>query len=120
MSKISDKFKGTYFISSISITSAICEFGISSIFTLFLLYVLHFSIPLTSKTYAYYYGFAYILPILIGYISDKYLKKTTSLIMGFVSMITSQLILSFTQLDNRFHCDCIPSHTLLSILAPAL
>lgn len=95
MSKISDKFKGTYFISSISITSAICEFGISSIFTLFLLYVLHFSIPLTSKTYAYYYGFAYILPILIGYISDKYLKKTTSLIMGFVSMIISQLILSF-------------------------
>ena len=96
MSKDGESMKGTYFISSISTTSSIVEFGISSIFTLFLLYVLDFSIPLTSRVYAYYYGFAYLLPILIGYISDKYLKKTTSLTIGFVSMIISQILLWFS------------------------
>ena len=90
------KFKGTYFISSISLTTSITEFGISSIFTLFLLYVLHFSMDLTTHTYSYYYGFAYALPILIGYISDKYLNKSTALTIGFISMILSQFILSFS------------------------
>lgn len=96
MDKNRKKFKGTYFISSISQTSSICEFGISSIFILFLIYVLHFSIPLTSKIFAYYYGFAYIIPILIGFISDKYLKKNTSLTIGFILMIISQLILYYS------------------------
>lgn len=95
MSKESKNMKGTYFISSISITSSIVEFGIGSIFTLFLLYVLNFSMPLTSKVFAYYYGFAYLLPILIGYISDKYLNKSTALTIGFISMIISQIFLYF-------------------------
>ena len=96
MSKDSKNMKGTYFISSISITSSIVEYGISSIFTLFLLYVLNLSMPLTSKVFAYYYGFAYLLPILVGYISDKYLNKSTSLTLGFISMILSQIFLWFT------------------------
>ena len=95
MAKDNRNMKGTYFISSISITPAIAEFGISSIFILFLLNVLHLTIPLTSTIYAYYYGFAYLLPILIGYIADKYLNKSTALVIGFVSMIISQLFLSF-------------------------
>ena len=66
MSMLKEKFKGTYFISFISITTAICEFGISSIFILFLLYILNFSHPLASETYAYYYGIAYLFPIFIG------------------------------------------------------
>ncbi len=86
MSEIGKKFKGTYFISSISLTSAIAEFGITSIFTLFLLYVLHFSIPLAAQTYAIYFGFAYILPIFVGYFSDRYLKKSTALTIGLVLM----------------------------------
>ena len=90
------KFKGTYFISSISLTSAITEFGISSIFTLFLLYVLHFSTPLAANAFSDYYGFAYSLPILIGYISDKYLNKSETITIGFISMILSQFILSFS------------------------
>ena len=88
-------FKGTYFISLVSLTSSIAEFGITSIFTLFLLYVLHFSIPLASKTYAVYFGFAYILPIFVGYYSDRYLKKSTALTIGLILMILSQFILSF-------------------------
>ena len=96
MSKDRKSMKGTYFISSISTTSYLVEYGILSIFTLFLLYVLDFSIPLTSRVYAYYYGFAYLLPILIGYISDKYLNKSTSLTIGFVSMIISQVLLWFS------------------------
>lgn len=98
MSKDRESMKGTYFISSISTTSYLVEFGVLSIFTLFLLYVLDFSIPLTSRVYAYYYGFAYLLPILIGYISDKYLNKSTSLTLGFVSMIISQVLLCFSAL----------------------
>ena len=58
------KYKGTYFISSISFTTMIAEYGISTIFILFLLYNLHFSTSLSSNIYSYYYGFAYILPIL--------------------------------------------------------
>ena len=96
MSKDRESMKGTYFISSISTTSYLVEYGILSIFTLFLLYVLDFSIPLTSRVYAYYYGFAYLLPIIIGYISDKYLSKSTALTIGFVSMIISQLLLGFS------------------------
>lgn len=65
------KFKGTYFISSISFTTMAVEFGISSIFVLFLVYVLHFSSPLAANIYSYYYGFAFLLPILIGFISDN-------------------------------------------------
>ena len=95
MGENNKKFKGTYFISSISLTSSLLEFGISSIFTLFLLYVLHFSIPLTGRFYAVYYGFAYLLPILIGYISDKYMNNTQAITIGFISMILSQFILSF-------------------------
>ena len=95
MSEESKNMKGSYFISSISITSSIAEYGISSIFVLFLLDVLNFSIPLSSNIYAYYYGFAYLLPILIGYISDKYLNKSTALTMGFISMIISQILLGF-------------------------
>ena len=90
------KFKGTYFISSISQASSLCEYGISSIFTLFLIYVLHFSIPLTSEIFANYHGFAYLVPILIGYFSDKYLKRTTALSIGFILMIISQLTLYFS------------------------
>lgn len=96
MSENKKKYKGTYFISSISLTSAIVEYGISSIFILSLLYVLHFSTPLASQTYAYYYGLAYLLPILIGYLSDKYLSKSRALTIGFVVMILSQLFLSFS------------------------
>ena len=96
MSENKKKYKGTYFISSISLTSAIVEYGISSIFILSLLYVLHFSTPLASQTYAYYYGLAYLLPILIGYLSDKYLNKSRALTIGFIVMILSQFILSFS------------------------
>ena len=96
MGKNRENMRGTYFISSISTTTFLVEYGISSIFTLFLLYVLDFSIPLTSHVYGYYYGFAYLLPILIGYISDKYLNKSTSLTIGFLSMIISQVILCFS------------------------
>ena len=96
MGKNRENMRGTYFISSISTTTFLVEYGISSIFTLFLLYVLDFSIPLTSRVYGYYYGFAYLIPILIGYISDKYLNKSTSLTIGFVSMIISQVILWFS------------------------
>lgn len=95
MGKNRKNFKGTYFISSIGMISAICEFGITSIFTLFLLYVLHLSTPLASHTYAYYYGFAYTIPIFIGYISDKYLNKSTSLTIGLVLSALSQLFLFF-------------------------
>ncbi len=96
MSMLKEKFKGTYFISFISITTAICEFGISSIFILFLLYILNFSHPLASETYAYYYGIAYLFPIFIGYLSDKYLTKTGALTIGFITMIISQLSLAFS------------------------
>ena len=74
-------------------TSSLTEYGISSIFTLFLIHVLHFSIPLSSSMYSQYYGFAYILPIFVGLISDRYMTKTRSLLIGFISMIISQLIL---------------------------
>ena len=90
------KFRGTYFISSISLTSAITEFGISSIFTLFLLYVLHFSTPLAANAFSDYYGIAYLLPVIIGYISDKHLNKSDTITIGFISMILSQFILSFS------------------------
>ena len=43
--------------------------------------------------YSQYYGFAYILPIFVGLISDRYMAKTRSLLIGFISMIISQLIL---------------------------
>lgn len=85
--------KGTYFVSSLAMTSSLTEYGISSIFTLFLIHVLHFSIPLSSSMYSQYYGFAYILPIFVGLISDRYMAKTRSLLIGFISMIISQLIL---------------------------
>lgn len=91
-----ENMKGTYFISSISTTSYLVEYGIASIFTLFLLFVLDFSIPLTANVYAFYYGFAFLLPILIGYISDKYLTKSASVTIGFVSMIISQIFLWFS------------------------
>lgn len=94
----SKRFKGTYFISSMGLISAICEFGITSIFTLFLLYVLHFSTPLASHTFAYYYGFAYTIPMIIGYVSDTYFKKTTSLILGLSLSIVSQIFLFFAAL----------------------
>ena len=93
MSKNKKNYKGTYFLSSISLTSTLVEYGISSIFVIFLMNMLHFSFDLTSETYAYYYSFAFFLPILIGYISDKYLKITTTIILGFLSMITSQIFL---------------------------
>ena len=93
MSKNKKNYKGTYFLSSISLTSTLVEYGISSIFVIFLMNMLHFSFDLTSETYAYYYSFAFFLPILIGYISDKYLKITTTIILGFLSMIASQIFL---------------------------
>ena len=37
-----------------------------------------------------------MLPILIGYISDKYLNQTTTITIGFISMLLSQIILSFS------------------------
>lgn len=89
----SETKKGTYFVSSLAMTSSLTEYGISSIFTLFLIHVLHFSIPLSSSMYSQYYGFAYILPIFVGLISDRYMTKTRSLLIGFISMIISQLIL---------------------------
>ena len=89
----SETKKGTYFVSSLAMTSSLTEYGISSIFTLFLIHVLHFSIPLSSSMYSQYYGFAYILPIFVGLISDRYMAKTRSLLIGFISMIISQLIL---------------------------
>lgn len=95
MSEENKNMKGTYFISSISITSYMVEFGMSSVFILFLLYVLNFSMSLSSTVYAYYYGFAYLLPILIGYISDKYLDRSTSLTLGFIALIISQISLAF-------------------------
>ena len=91
--EVSETKRGTYFVSSLAMASSLTEYGISSIFTLFLIHVLHFSIPLSSSMYSQYYAFAYILPIFVGLISDRYLTRTTSLLIGFISMIISQLIL---------------------------
>lgn len=96
MGKESKNMRGTYFISSISLTSYAVEFGILSIFTLFMYFFMNFSIPLTSTVYSYYYGFAYLLPILTGYVADKYLDKSTSLTIGYISMIISQILLCIT------------------------
>ena len=101
MGKERKNMKGTYFISSISLTSYSVEYGISSIFTLFMLFFMNFSIPLTSTVYSYYYGFAYLLPILIGYISDKYVDESTALTIGYVSMIISQILLCVTTLLHQ-------------------
>lgn len=95
MSKNKKNYTGTYFISSISSISTLVEYGISSIFVIFLMYVLHFSLDLTSATYAYYYSFAFLMPIIIGYISDNYLNITNSIILGYISLITSQIFLFF-------------------------
>ena len=57
---------------------------------------MNFSHPLASETYAYYYGIAYLFPIFIGYLSDKYLTKTGALTIGFITMIISQLSLAFS------------------------
>ena len=83
----------TYFISSLAITESLIEYGISSIFILFLLHVLHFSVHLSSSTYSQYYLFAYTLPIFVGFISDRYLTKSRSITIGFASMIISQFLL---------------------------
>ena len=96
MSKKSESMKGTYFVSSVSTTSFLVEYGISSIFVLFLLFVFDYSIPLTSEVYAYYYSFAFLLPILVGYISDKYLNKSISITIGFILTIISQIFLWFS------------------------
>lgn len=101
MSKERKNMKGTYFISSISLTSYSVEYGIVSIFTLFMLFFMNFSIPLTSTVYSYYYGFVYLLPILIGYISDKYVDESTALTIGYVSMIISQILLCVTALLHQ-------------------
>lgn len=93
MSKNKKNYKGTYFVSSISSISTLVEYGISSIFVIFLMYVLHFSLDLTSETYAYYYSFAFLMPVIIGYISDKYLNITQGIILGFISLTTSQIFL---------------------------
>lgn len=95
MVKIAEKFRGTYFISSIALTTAVGEFALSSIFILFTFYVLHFSMDLSAESFSCYYGIAYLLPILIGYISDKYLSKTESATIGIISMIISQLFLAY-------------------------
>ncbi|WP_292752440.1 hypothetical protein [Methanobrevibacter sp.] len=44
---MSETKKGTYFVSSLAMTSSLTGYGISSIFTLFLMHVLHFSISLS-------------------------------------------------------------------------
>ena len=90
------KFRGTHFISYLSIAPAIIEFGLSSIFILFLLHVMHFSIPLSSQTYSFYFGGMYLISIAIGYISDKYLSKSSALILGYILMIISQIFLAFS------------------------
>ena len=89
----SETNKQTYFVSSLAVLESLTEFGISSIFILFLLHVLHFSIPISSTAYSGYYMFAYILPIFVGLFSDRHLSKSQSVIIGFVSMIISQLML---------------------------
>ena len=94
----SETNKQTYFVSSLAVLESLTEFGISSIFILFLLHVLHFSIPLSSGVYSNYYVLAYILPIFVGLISDKYLTKTQSLTIGFISMIISQFMMYLSAL----------------------
>ena len=57
---------------------------------------MHFSIPLSSQTYSFYFGGMYLISIAIGYISDKYLSKSSALILGYILMIISQIFLAFS------------------------
>lgn len=85
--------KGTYFISSLSAITSITEFGVGLIFILFLINGLHFSNPLASVTYAHVFIFVYLMPIVLGFVQDKYLNSNISLHIGFIASIISQIFL---------------------------
>ena len=93
MNKNAKTRKGTYFISSLSAITANTEFGVGLIFILFLMNALHFTDQLTSVTYAYVFVFAYLLPIPLGLIQDKFLNNNITVNLGFTAAIISQFLL---------------------------
>ena len=88
--------KGFYLVSTTETCFAACFYGVRVILTMFMLLVLSFSHDLTSLIYGLFSGLVYIVPILGGYISDRYWGNNRCIILGAVLMIIGSFLISFS------------------------
>ena len=88
--------KGFYLVSATETCFAASFYGVRVILTMFMVLVLSFSHDLTSLVYGSFSGLVYIVPILGGYVSDRYWGNNRCIILGAVLMIIGAFLISFS------------------------
>jgi POT family proton-dependent oligopeptide transporter len=72
-------------------------FGMRALLVLYLVKSMHFDQSKSSIVYAWYTGLIYLTPIFGGYISDKWLGKRRSVIIGGLLMALGHFLMTFNQ-----------------------
>ena len=87
--------KGVYAISLIEMWERFSFFIFCGILVLYMIEVLHFSMPFASILYGVIVGAGYLLQLVTGQITDTYFGNRKAIIVGCILMLTSQLIFAF-------------------------
>ncbi|WP_296885015.1 peptide MFS transporter [uncultured Methanobrevibacter sp.] len=92
---------GMYVISATEMWERFSFYIFSGILVLFMLEVLHFSVPFCTFLYGIIIGLTYFLQLVAGFVCDAYLGNRKSVIIGGILMIIAQLV--FTYCGSLFY-----------------
>ena len=87
--------KGVYAISLIEMWERFSFFIFCGILVLYMIEVLHFSMPFASILYGIIVGAGYLLQLVTGQITDTYFGNRKAIMVGSILMLASQLIFAF-------------------------
>ena len=87
--------KGVYAISLIEMWERFSFFIFCGILVLYMIEVLHFSMPFASILYGVIVGAGYLLQLVTGQITDTYFGNRKAIMVGSILMLASQLIFAF-------------------------
>jgi len=87
--------KGLYVLFFVEMWERFSYYAMRGIFVLFLVKVLLFPDAKASQLYGVFTGFVYLMPILGGYIADRYWGQRKAIVVGGILMAMGQFILSF-------------------------
>ncbi len=87
--------KGIYAISFIEMWERFSFFIFCGLLVLYMIEVLHFSMPFSNILYGIIIGVGYLLQLVTGQITDTYFGNRKSIIVGTLLMLASQLIFAY-------------------------
>jgi len=90
--------KGLYFLFAVEMWERFGYYGMRSILVLYMVNYLLFSTEKAGQIYGWYTGLVYLMPLLGGYIADRYLGARQCILFGAILMVLGYFAMAFEPL----------------------